>query len=238
MEKPRPLADVGHLIGVLGVLGGAIAYQGISRHLAGPAAPGDSEPHYQSAAGALLLSMAFEWGLLAYIWAGVRGNGRTLLEVIGGRWRNWKQVALDFAIALPFWGLWTATARFVWWLLGPPAPQRGPFQFPPQGWLDISLWFLVSLTAGFCEEIIYRGYLQKQFHALTGSAGLALVIQALLFGISHLYQGNKPVIVISVLGLLYGALAQWRHNLRAAMISHAWSDLFEGYFKHVWRLGL
>ena len=37
--------------------------------------------------------------------------------------------------------------------------------------------------------------------------------------------------VISVLGILYGLLALWRGNLRANIISHAWSDIWEGWLK-------
>jgi hypothetical protein len=36
------------------------------------------------------------------------------------------------------------------------------------------------------------------------------------------------VIVIAPLGILYGVLVAWRGNLRANMIAHAWSDIFEG----------
>ena len=28
---------------------------------------------------------------------------------------------------------------------------------------------------GFCEEAVFRGYLQRQFHALTGSASIAVL---------------------------------------------------------------
>jgi membrane protease YdiL (CAAX protease family) len=61
--------------------------------------------------------------------------------------------------------------------------------------------------------------------ALTGSAALAVLAQAVLFGVCHWYQGSKLVITIMVLGLLYGILAHWRKSLRPGMISHAWSDI-------------
>jgi membrane protease YdiL (CAAX protease family) len=73
--------------------------------------------------------------------------------------------------------------------------------------------------------------LQKQFHAATGSLATAVVLQGLVFGLMHAYQGWKRVMVIAPLGILYGALVAWRGNLRASMIAHAWSDLFEGWLK-------
>jgi membrane protease YdiL (CAAX protease family) len=61
----------------------------------------------------------------------------------------------------------------------------------------------------------------------------AVILQGVLFGLMHSYQGWKQVIVITALGVLYGALAAWRRNLRANIISHAWSDLWEGWLKQL-----
>jgi membrane protease YdiL (CAAX protease family) len=84
--------------------------------------------------------------------------------------------------------------------------------------------------------MVFRGYLQRQFHALGGSAALAIAAQGLVFGIFHCYQGWKNVAGIFLLGILYGTLAVWRRNLRANMMAHAWSDLWEGWLKFlIWR---
>jgi hypothetical protein len=50
---------------------------------------------------------------------------------------------------------------------------------------------------------------------------------------AHTYQGWKRVIVIAALGILYGALAVWRRNLRANVLAHAWSDIFEGWLRFI-----
>ncbi len=199
-----------------------------------PGAGGGADAEQRGQALLYLVNIAGEWLMLLFIWAGVNDR-QGLRGLTGGRWTSWKQAAADFAIAAPFWVLWTATARFAWYLIGPPQGSRGPLSFPPHGLLDISAWLAVSATAGFCEEILYRGYFQQQVRAITGSASLAVLAQALLFGLGHTYQGWKPVLVIIVLGLLYGLLAHWRRNLRPGMLAHAWSDMFEGYFKFLWR---
>jgi len=51
------------------------------------------------------------------------------------------------------------------------------------------------------------------------------VAQGVLFGVGHWYQGGKMVIVITVLGVLFGIFAQWRKSLRPGMIAHAWGDI-------------
>ena len=210
----------------------ALAWWGTHVNHASPTSAGDGERYSQ--AWSYLTNIGGEWLMILFIWAGVNDR-QGLRGLTGGRWNSWRQVAIDFAIAAPFWVLWTATARFTWFLIGPPHGPRGPLTFPPQGLVDIAAWLAVSATAGFCEEIMYRGYLQQQLQAVTGNAAVAIAAQAVLFGLGHTYQGWKPVFVISILGLLYGLLAYWRRNLRSAMISHAWSDMFEGYIKFLWQ---
>lgn len=189
--------------------------------------------HYQSNAKSFAFNIAVQWVMLTYVWAGVRRRGGRMSDLTGGRWRSWRQFAIDVAITIPFWLVWTGTAKGMWWILGPPHSRGANYSFPPRGALDVSLWVAVSITAGFCEEVIFRGYLQKQFTALTSSAAAAIAMQAIVFGAAHLYQGYKPIVVISVLGLLYGILAWRRGNLLPGILSHAWSDIFEGYLKHV-----
>jgi membrane protease YdiL (CAAX protease family) len=58
---------------------------------------------------------------------------------------------------------------------------------------------------------------------------VAVVGQGLIFGLAHSYQGWKNVIVICVFGVLFGALAAWRRNLRANIIVHAWGDIWGGW---------
>lgn len=61
--------------------------------------------------------------------------------------------------------------------------------YPQSSPSKIFLWLLVSLAAGFCEELVFRGYLQRQFHAATGSIAAAVALPAIVFGLVHTYQG-------------------------------------------------
>ena len=197
----------------------------------GNAAAGQIADHSQSVKN-YLIDIAADCALLYYCWVGVHWRGGNLETLSGGHWTSWKQLLTDIAIALPFWVLWEATAYGVHWLLGP-SNARSVAALLPQTVPEILLWILVSITAGFTEELQSRGYLQRQFHALSGSIVAAVLGQAVIFGLMHSYQGWKQVIVISALGVLYGALAAWRKNLRANMIAQAWSDVWEGWLKMV-----
>jgi membrane protease YdiL (CAAX protease family) len=199
--------------------------------------PGSAPPAPALAAHAAMLRMYIllilsEWGMAYWAWAGVHWKGGHLRDLTGGRWTSWRTVALDVAIAIPFWGVWELTAWLVSRAVERVPVATGSYQ-PPSGFAEVSLWILLSISAGICEEIVFRGYLQRQFQAATRSIVAAVILQGAIFGLAHTYQGWKRVIVIAVLGILYGALVAWRRNLRASMLAHAWSDIFEGWLRSV-----
>jgi len=105
-----------------------------------------------------------------------------------------------------------------------------PYQ-PPSGFVEVFLWIFLSVSVGVCEELVFRGYRQQQARAATRSVIAAVVLRGALFGLVHACQGWKQVIVIVPLGILYGTPVAWRRNLRASMIAHAWSDIFEGWLR-------
>ena len=65
---------------------------------------------------------------------------------------------------------------------------------------------IVWLTAAFGEEIIFRGYLMRQFSRLFGESKLSLIINiilfSLVFGFAHGYQGISGQILNSCVGAL------------------------------------
>ena len=234
--QPRPLrrliASPWHTLSILLIF----AYLGFRTGMpSSTVAPESAHPNASHSAlllkyGLLILS---EWGMAYWAWVGVHWRGGTLRDLTGGRWTNWRSVATDVAIAIPFWVVWELTAWLVHWILQRVPSAHASYQ-PPKGFTEVVMWILLSISAGIGEEIVFRGYMQKQFQAATGSIVAAVMLQGAIFGLAHTYQGWKQTIVIAVLGILYGILAAWRRNLRANMLAHAWSDVFEGWLRSLW----
>ena len=185
--------------------------------------------HRGSALPLYLGVIAGEWGLIRFVMLGLRKSGVRLRDLLGERWSSWKDVARDVLIALTVWALWMAGEAFTARWLGTDS-AKDISSLLPRDPAEIAAWIAVSLTAGLCEEIIFRGYLQKQFAALTGSALAAVLIQAVVFGVSHGYQGLRNVITISIFGAIFGVLAWWRRSLKPGIALHAWTDIFSGIF--------
>ena len=225
--KPRelqPVAPWRHTV-ILIVVFTAVAVAGaISQgHIQGGAAARhpDAVPLY----GSLIL---MEWGLVAYVWrGGLRRSGTSLRAVIGGRSRGVRDIAVDLALAVVLWGGWTLLDH-AWdrWLGA--APGSTVEHLRPHGGVEAALWIALSMSAGFAEELVFRGYFLRQFAALTGRTDLAIVLQALLFGIGHGYQGAAACLRIAVYGLFFGGLAVWRRSLRPGMAAHALTDIIAG----------
>jgi membrane protease YdiL (CAAX protease family) len=180
-----------------------------------------------------LWTMAWEWLLAGFVWLGVRKR-MPLRELIGGRWATWEDFFLDIVFAAAFW----VCALFV---LGVTAllmhlDQGGKIEtmrkqlgfLTPQTNLELALWYCVSLTAGFCEEIIFRGYLQRQVAAISNSMLVGVLLSAVVFGAAHGYEGPARMILIAIYGLMFGLLAWWRKSLRTGMMAHAWHDALSG----------
>lgn len=224
----RPLvASVRHTIILIAILLAIAAYgvyaQRAAENIPVPAHRGSALPLY-------LTLLAAEWGLFRYVTIGLRKGGTPFRDLLGYRWTGWKDVARDVAIALGAWILWTAGSSLVDNLSGG-GTSKAVTSLLPRGPAEIAAWVALSVTAGFCEEAIYRGYLQRQFEALTRSPLLAVLGQAVIFGVSHGYQGVRNVLFITVYGALFGALAHWRRSLKPGMILHAWTDIFGGIFQ-------
>jgi|HubBroStandDraft_1064217.scaffolds.fasta_scaffold02783_5 membrane protease YdiL (CAAX protease family) len=218
--KPRLAAPLWHTLGLLMILLAFSAglYRMQSR------SPAAGEQHHGNVVPYLSVIIS-EWAMFFYIWLGGLIPGATQVrDLVGGRWSNRKDVLRDIARACAFWAAVTAVAIFMNFVLGPSHLASLGF-LNPRGAAEVTLWVVMSITAGFCEELVFRGYLQRQGLALTGSVALAVLTQGVLFGVAHWYQGVKMVIVITALGIVFGIFANWRKSLRPVMIAHALADI-------------
>lgn len=67
------------------------------------------------------------------------------------------------------------------------------------------LFFLVALTAGVCEEIIFRAGMLHYLEDIVSGIPLIVtgIISSVLFGLIHLYQGWKGVLQTAYIGAIF-----------------------------------
>ena len=93
---------------------------------------------------------------------------------------------------------------------------------------DEAAWFTaLSVTAGICEELLYRGYLVWVLQPWLGTMG-AMAASIVLFGLGHGYQGKKHFVKATLAGAVMGAIVLVTGWLVPAMIVHALIDVGSG----------
>lgn len=216
----QPVAPVWHTAIVLAVLLGMSALGALSH---GYGLAGVRSQVAQVRSWYYLRAAIVEWVVVAFVWYGVRRHGVRFGTLLGNRWTNVRSVFRDLGIAVVFLMGSNVILGTLSVLLGAksnPALRN----LMPQTHMEIPFYLLLSLSAGICEEIVFRGYLQTQFRAWTHSSFVALLVQGAIFGAAHGYQGIKHMIVIVVFGWLFGLLALWRRSLISGMMAHALQD--------------
>ena len=218
----QPVAPVWHTIVLLVVIVGLSLLQGLPKLAHG------GEALQPNRLLTYILTLAYEMVLLGYVWLiRVMKYKVPLRELIGGRWRTLLDFFKDVGVAFLFWlavmGMLLA-ARFYLGFSGAAAAKS----MLPQTVAELTAFLVLAVFAGFCEEIIFRGYFLRQFSAWTGNAWAAVVLQGIVFGSAHGYQGWKGMLVISVYGTMFGILAVLWKSLRPGIMQHCTQDAVTG----------
>ncbi|MGO4496458.1 CPBP family intramembrane glutamic endopeptidase [Paenibacillus sp. 2RAB27] len=91
----------------------------------------------------------------------------------------------------------------------------------------------VTITVGICEEIIFRGFLQRYAVSLGLSELVAFVVISVIFGAGHFMQGLSGVISSTIFGLIMGYLYFTTGSLLVPIIIHILYDAKAIYITRV-----
>ncbi len=96
----------------------------------------------------------------------------------------------------------------------------------PRTTLERRAWVVASVSAGITEELTYRAFALAFFASIFGNANLApiAIASCALFGLAHLYQGWRGVVLTALMGALLAGVAV-ASGLVVAMIAHTLIDL-------------
>jgi len=183
-----------------------------------------------------LQTIIMQWLLFGFVVFGLRRSKTPISEVMGREWKSFDEVIMDVALA---GGTFIASiiirALIVVIVLRPfahsgAAPDLGKSvkaleSLAPHTPLEFAVAMLLALTAGVVEEFIFRGYLQRQFIALTNSTAAGIGLSVIVFTLGHLYQqALLSISFVALLGLMLALLAHYRKNLRPGIMLHFGQD--------------
>jgi membrane protease YdiL (CAAX protease family) len=89
----------------------------------------------------------------------------------------------------------------------------------------------VSVSAGICEELLYRGFVLWYFSWLL-PGGWAIAATVAIFGIGHVYQGVRGMLLTALVGLISLAVYLWTGSLIAPIVMHVVIDLANGFMAY------
>jgi uncharacterized protein len=97
--------------------------------------------------------------------------------------------------------------------------------------LTIGDWFWyvpLALSAGMCEEFLYRGYALTLLSTLTSSLAVGVIVSTAAFGLAHAYQGRRGIIGTTIFGLFFALVFVYWGSLWPCIVGHALQDLIGG----------
>jgi membrane protease YdiL (CAAX protease family) len=168
-----------------------------------------------------------EWFQVLLIWLALRRRGLSIGSLVSGRWQTLDSFFRDLGVSIGFLVVATPLVGLLVHLLGASA-NIAQADITPKTVFELVVWLVLATTAGgFCEELIFRGYLMQQFSAWTGSRILAIFLQGVVFGLGHGFYG-KAMVAVMVHGCFLGLLAYWRKSLLPGMLAHGLQDVAGG----------
>lgn len=172
-----------------------------------------------------------EWLLTIFVvarWAALRRPWSDLWLTPPNGWR----LVVSLALVLPMaWMVWQQSRRLARMTAARREalrPTFGPFSFMVPHTLAEHRWFqVVSVTAGICEELLFRGFLVWALRPWLGLWGAAAAA-AILFGLGHTYLGRAGFTRATIAGVVFGLIALITGSLVPGIILHALADLQSG----------
>lgn len=186
-----------------------------------------------------------EWLMLAFVWWGLRMRRVPLSALLGERHRGWRGFGRDVAFAAVFWimalfVLGVVSAILLKLHIGSTSSPIKIINLAPRNLVEFAVWACVCFSAGVCEELLFRGYLLRQFSSIRGAIWIGVLCSSIIFGCGHGYEGIANMIKITIFGILFCLLLLKTKSIRPGMIAHGWFDFFTavqvGLLRHFHKL--
>lgn len=176
-------------------------------------------------------TMALEWALAAaalVAWAAAGRPFASLGFTLGAGATAWLGVALG-ALACAALIVQMIVVLRSPHLAGQVRAACEPLRdFLPRDEREARTFAALSVTAGICEEILYRGFALAVLTPLAGTVG-AVALTSFGFGLGHAYQGASGFVKTTAIGLLMAGLFLLSGSLWMPILLHAVLDLTSGH---------
>jgi membrane protease YdiL (CAAX protease family) len=114
-----------------------------------------------------------------------------------------------------------------------PVGARGPIQaiaerILPQSTVELLPYLALAITAGLCEEFLYRGFAMAVLQQVGLQAWAVVLLSSALFGLAHSYQGRGGIVLTMLIGVILGLGRIRFDSLIPAIFWHSALDVVAG----------
>jgi membrane protease YdiL (CAAX protease family) len=175
-------------------------------------------------------TIAFQWVLLGLVGWRALARGLTALQLGLGLRLSGELLFLSLAGAV-------LLGSFQWFNLRRVSRMAGPVpdfmrklaeRIMPNATVEFAPYSALAITAGVCEEFLYRGFAMAALSRAGMAPWASVVVTAILFGFAHTYQGKSGIVGTMLMGLVFGAFRVALQSLLPIMVWHAVVDLVAG----------
>jgi membrane protease YdiL (CAAX protease family) len=110
----------------------------------------------------------------------------------------------------------------------------GPGRLFPKTRTELTRFYVMSISSGITEEVLFRGFLTWCFHHWF-PFWVAALLSTILFALGHLYQGAGGAMQAGILGAVFMALYAWTGSLLPPVFLHILVNLHQ---THAVQLGM
>lgn len=175
------------------------------------------------------LSALTQWALTGLSLLVIWHDGQTVADIGFHPWRSWiatvslglrLMVALGMIMAAILWmqrkRRWSET-HILMAILPETKVEKGAF-------------VALAATAGFCEEMLYRGFVITRLIQATDHPPSAVILAVIIFSLGHGYQGLIGLLRAGTLGAVLAATFVLTGSMVPGMISHFLFDALAGFW--------
>jgi membrane protease YdiL (CAAX protease family) len=175
-------------------------------------------------------TIAFQWFAVAVVGWRARAHGFTASQ-LGLTIHDRTRILLASVVG-------AATIALLQWLNlrragRVPVEARGSIQaiaerILPQSAAELLPYFALAITAGLCEEFLYRGFAMAVLFHVGFQAWAVVFLSSLLFGLAHSYQGRGGIVMTLLIGIILGSSRIVFDSLVPAIFWHSAVDVVAG----------
>lgn len=175
-------------------------------------------------------TMAFQWLLAGIVAWRALARGLTLAQLGLTRPITLDLLLLSLAGTILFAAFQWFNLRRVGHMTGavPEFMRKLAERVLPKSPLEFAPYCALAMTAGICEEFLYRGFTMAVLTRLGLAAWLVVLISSVLFGLAHTYQGKTGVVGTTLMGLVFGTARVAVRTLVPVIVWHTVVDIVAG----------